>query len=270
MYCSNCGANNEESSKFCGGCGGQLGGGNSNQASQQVNPQQVTQQMTASTVAAEPTNNEYIEKGKLISKNFFSFAIHAFKGPMSASHNVTDSDKVNGMIAHVLFAFLLPYFSYITAKNITPDGLYEIPISIPFGSFVIQPFLYILIFMAVFIAVNTGVAKFMRVNLSFMNVMTRLGVFMVIPTTAFLVAVLFAVLSANFISFLFFFIGISLFTVSCTSLVFSLKQKSTGGLDVYYGLIITTVLMIIFYAIVVAIAVEKFADQMNDSLFWGL
>ncbi|WP_226654804.1 zinc-ribbon domain-containing protein [Guptibacillus hwajinpoensis] len=266
MYCSNCGASNEENSKFCGGCGGQLGGSHSNEAT----PQQVTQQMTAATVAAEPTNNEYIEKGKLISKNFFSFAIQAFKGPMSASHNVTESDKVNGIIAHLLFAFLLPFFSYVTAKNVAPDGLYDFPITIPFGSFVIQPFLYILIFMAVFIAVNTGVAKLMRVNLSFMNVMTRLGVLIVIPTAAFVVAVLFAALSANVISLLFFFIGTSLFTVSSTSLVFSLKQKSTGGLDVYYGLIITTVLMGIFYAIVIAVVVEKFTDQISNLMLWGL
>ncbi|MCA0172116.1 hypothetical protein LCD38_09445 [Bacillus sp. RAR_GA_16] len=224
--------------------------------------------MTAATASAEPSNNEYIEKGKLISKNFFSFAIQAFKGPMAASHNVTDSDKVNGIIAHILFAFLLPFFSYVTVKNIPTNEFYEIPI--PFGSFVIQPFLYILIFMAVFVAVNTGVAKLMRVNLSFMNVMTRLGVLMVIPTAAFVIAVLFAVLSANVISLLFFFIGTSLFTVSSTSLVFSLKQKSTGGLDVYYGLIITTVLMAIFYAIVIAVVVEKFADQMSNLMLWGL
>ena len=212
MYCSNCGASYDEGSKFCGGCGSQIGGGNSNEATQQVNPQQVSQQMTAATVTTEPANNEYIEKGKRISKNFFSFAIEAFKGPMSASHKVTESDKVNGIIAHLLFALLIPLFSYTTAKNITTNEYYEIPV--PFGSVVIQPLLYILIFMAVFIAVNTGVAKLMRVNLSFMNVMTRLGVFIVIPTLLLLIAVVFAALSANFISLLFFFIGLRVYLLS--------------------------------------------------------
>ena len=265
MYCSNCGASYEENAKFCGGCGGQLGGENVNGASQQVDQQQVSQKMTAASVETEGVNNEYIEKGKLISKNFFSFAIDAFKGPMSASHKVTDADKINGIIAHLLFAFLLPLFSYITTKNVTTNDYFDVPV--PFGSVVIQPFIYILIFLGVFTAVNFGVGKFMGAKLSFINVMTRFGAFNVIPAAFLLLAVLFAIISASVLSAFFFFVGLGLFTVSSTSLLFSLKEKATGGLDVYYGLIITNVVMFIFFAVVLMSVMENIMDQMSGFLF---
>ncbi|WP_377887528.1 zinc-ribbon domain-containing protein [Alkalihalobacillus sp. R86527] len=272
MYCSNCGAVYEENAKFCGGCGGQLNA-NANEAAQ-LNQQQVTQQMTAATASTTGTaNNEYLEKGKQISKNFFSFALEAFKGPMAASHKVTDSDKINGIIAHLLFAFLLPFFSYMTTKNVTnsiTNGFSPgASVPIPFGAIVIQPFIYILIFLAVFTAVNFGVAKLMRADLSFMNVMTRFGVFIVIPASLLLVAVLFAFISASFLSALFFFLGLGLFTVSSTSLLFSLKEKASGGLDVYYGLIITNVVMFIFFAVVLMTVMENIIDQMGSMVPFG-
>ena len=265
MYCSNCGASYEENAKFCGGCGGQLSGDNANGEAPKVDQQQVSQQMTAATVSPEAGSNEYIEKGKLISKNFFSFAIEAFKGPMTASHKVTDADKINGMIAHFLFAFLLPLFSYITTKNVTTNEYFDVPV--PFGSIVIQPFIYILIFLVVFTAVNFGVGKLMGAHLSFMNVMTRFGAFNVIPAAFLLLAVLFAMMSASVLSAFFFFVGLGLFTVSSTSLLFSLKEKATGGLDVYYGLIITNVVMFIFFAVVLMSVMENIMDQIGGYLF---
>ncbi|MCA0987025.1 zinc ribbon domain-containing protein [Guptibacillus algicola] len=273
MNCSNCGAVYEENAKFCGGCGGQLNTNNANEAAQ-LNQQQVTQQMTAATVSTTGTaNNEYLEKGKQISKNFFSFALEAFKGPMVASHKVTDSDKLNGIISLLLYAFLLPFFSYLTTKNLTNQVNNEFfpaaSIPVPFGATVIQPFFYILIFLAVFTAVNFGVAKLMRVDLSFTNVMTRFGVFVVIPATLLFLAVLFAFISANFLSALFFFIGLGLFTVSSTSLLFSLKEKSSGGLDVYYGLIITNVVMFIFFVIVVMTVLDRIINEMGSMLPFG-
>ncbi|WP_156112548.1 zinc ribbon domain-containing protein [Halobacillus sp. BBL2006] len=265
MYCSQCGALMKEDAKFCGGCGSQLG-----QESQQVpastkahQQQQQGTQMSAASVAAPKQDSEYVEKAKHTSRQFFYFALQSLKAPLAASKKSNEKDKVNGLIAHVLLAFLIPLFTYFTAKSVNTYGVVEVS----FGSVVFQPFFYLLIYLAVFTAVTLGVAKLMKVEVSFLSVMSKYGALNVIPVSLLLLSNLLAILSMNAVSTFLFIVGIGLFMVSNFALLFAInaEKKTNQGIDVYYGLIISNVVMAIFFAIVGMTVVERIMDQLSNS-----
>ncbi|SDK13879.1 zinc ribbon domain-containing protein [Sediminibacillus albus] len=265
MHCSTCGSIMEKDSKFCGECGTQAVQGQAVPQAQAVGENEFAsghiQSEQPTGKAGSFQENEYVQKGKKISKQFFGFALEALKSPMAASRRVTESDKVNGIIAHVLFALLLPLFTYIQAKKLS-GGF----IDVPFGSMVLQPFLVLLIFLAAYTAVNLGVAKLMKADHSFIEVLTRFGVFNVIPAAVLLVATVFSLLSINVFSFILFGIGVALFAVASFALTFSLKEHSQGGLDVFYGLIVVNVAMTIILLIIGDSIMGNIIEQIENNV----
>ncbi|WP_053218246.1 zinc ribbon domain-containing protein [Virgibacillus senegalensis] len=260
MHCTQCGSLNEAEARFCAECGTKLVSG-IQQSQQQANHEQAA---TVETAATAGGSNEYVEKGKVISRQFFfAFAKEALKGPMVASRKVTGADMINGIIAHVLFALLLPLFSYFTAKNFS-SGF----ITIPFGATVVQPFIYLLIYLAIYTAVVFGVAKLMKSNVTFVEVMSRFGVFNVLPAAVLLVAVIFSLISATAFSMFLFGVALLLFVASSLAVIFSVKEDNvSGGIDVYYGLIIANIALVIIFAIIGDSIVGNLIDDLENSFY---
>ncbi|MGR9048718.1 DUF6574 domain-containing protein [Halobacillus faecis] len=222
----------------------------------QSNHQPSTQalQPLAASVTAPAPQNEYVERAKNTSRQFYQFAIQSLKKPFSTCKEVNDGQKVNGLISLALFAFLFPLFSYFVTRNVSRGvgSFTGVNPDIPFGSFVIQPFFYALLFFAVFVAVHLGVGKMMKVETNYLSVLAKYGSLLVLPITGLLIANLFALLSLSAVATFFFFISLALFTAASFSLLFTLNAEKTSdsGLDVFYGLVITNIVMVIFYFIV--------------------
>ncbi|WP_026771835.1 zinc ribbon domain-containing protein [Sediminibacillus sp. JSM 1682029] len=260
MHCTKCGSLNEADAKFCAECGSKIA---SEQLEENQQPAKEEQAATVEPAATAGGSNEYVEKGKEISQQFFGFAKEALKGPMVASRKVTAADTVNGIIAHVLFALLLPLFSYFTAKSFS-NGYF----TIPFGTTVVQPFIYLLIYLAIYTAVVFGVAKLMKSNLTFLEVMSRFGVFNVLPAAVLLVAVIFSLISATAFSLFLFGVSLVLFLASSLAVIFSVKEDAVeGGIDVYYGLIIANIAMVIIFAIIGDSIVGNLMNELENSFY---
>lgn len=267
MHCTQCGTQNEANARFCAECGAQMV---STEAYQQ---QAAGQQAPPIQQAPVQNSNEFAEKGKSIAKDYFRFFKQSLAGPMAASKQVTADDKINGLITHILFALFLPLFSYFTAGKLLNDTMpFGSPadISVPFGSVVVKPMFFLLIYLAVYTAVVLGVAKMMKANISYTEVMTRFGVFNVLPATLLLVAIIFSFMSVTIFSFFLFGAAISLFFVSCIAVIFSVKEEGTGGLDVFYGLLVANIAMGIIFMIIGESIVGNLINQLENIAPYGL
>lgn len=263
MQCTQCGSVVETDARFCGDCGTKITP-SENIPVETANEQAATTiQPAVQTSAAAGAAYDYAEQGKKIGKQFWSFALAALNGPMKASKTVTEADKINGIIAHVLFALLLPLFSYFSLKSVS----YGV-VNISFDSVVMQPFFFLLIYLAVYTAVVFFVAKLMKVNISYTGVLAKYGVFNVLPAAVLVGAILFSWISATVFSFILFGISLGLFLISSLSVVFSIRDEQAKGMDVYYGLIIANVVMFIIFLVIGDSVVGSLMDQLEEA-FWG-
>lgn len=246
----------KEGGKFCGSCGHSMEEVDHQEARKEAENHEVA----ATTIQGNATDNQYVEKTKVIGKQFYQFAMNVIKEPFRAGKQATEADKVNGMIAHLLFAFLLPLFTYLGAKSLS-NGFIEVP----FGSSVIQPFFYLLLFIAIYSGVVFAVGKLMKVDMSYFTVVAKFGALNVVPAAMMLLAVAFSVLTLNTLSTLLFAGGIVLYGASSFVIVFLInaEKKDNQGIDVFYGLVITNVIMVILYVIIGMSVMENIIEQFN-------
>jgi hypothetical protein len=249
MHCSQCGNQLEAGAKFCTSCGAKLN----------------DEVAATKGIVAQPSSNfqdnEYVKQGKQISKQYFGYALTALKSPMNASRKVTSNDKVNGFITFILFSLLLPLFSYFTMSGFSSGYGYGM-VDIPFGDTVIKPFFILAIFLLVLTSVMFVVTKLMKVSLSFFDVLTRYATFLIVPTALLVVAVLFSIISVYFFGFLFFILALFAFFVASISTLHSVKEDSEGGLDVFYGIIATNIIMVIILLIIGDSIIGNLMNQM--------
>ncbi|WP_186579947.1 zinc ribbon domain-containing protein [Aquibacillus kalidii] len=262
MHCTQCGVLNEADAKFCAECGYQVSLSQSAQK-QAINANEeiaATQQVDVGQVS---NNMDYAQLGKNVASEFLGFAKKSIASPMKASREVSSEDKVSGIITHVLFALLLPLFSYFAAKGLSAGY-----IEVPFGAFVVRPFFFLLIYLAVYSAVVLGVSKLMKSQVNYIEVVVRFGVFNVLPVALLLLAVLFSILSVPVFSFILFGTGIGLFFVSCIAIIFSVKENGEG-LDVFYGLILANIAMSIIFMIIGDSIVGNLINQVENMVPYG-
>ncbi|MCA1021092.1 zinc-ribbon domain-containing protein [Halobacillus litoralis] len=255
MHCATCGNPLNEDSKFCGKCGASV----------------LAEHASASTVeaAALPPQKDYTETAKQTGRQFYRFALQALQEPFRASQRADASQRTNGLIALLLLAFLMPFFSYLAARNAAVWTFGDAVPDVFFGVLVLQPFLYQLLFLAVFIAVNLGVGKWMRVEITYMSVLAKYGSLVILPVTGLLAANLFMLLSMNAVGTFFFFVSIALYVTASTALLFSIQSAETAkGLDVFYGVIMTNVAMAFFFLIVMMSMVDRMMGELGELSSW--
>ncbi len=243
MECKQCHAPLEAGAKFCTNCGAHVSDEASKSQTETPTATEVTTNEQANGQPAQSKATDYVAQGKAVSKQYWNFIPNALLNPFAASTRVKDTDKVNGLITLALFSLLIPLFTY------SAIGSYYRP---PFLDTVLKPFMVLLIFFAILLAVKFGVAKLMKADISFVQVMTRFGTLMVLPTTLALLAVVFAFLNSYTFSTVLMLLSISFASIASMATIFSIKTAApkTGGIDVVYGVIITYVAMAIVLLII--------------------
>lgn len=239
MNCPNCQVSLESDAKFCTSCGVKI------DPAQTENSKTEPVQSTGTTANQTP---DYVQQGKAISKQYWNFIPSALAHPFAASKHDGPANKINAMITLLLFSLLVPLFSY---TGFSYTGIPE-QFRPTFVEMVVKPFFIFAIFFALLLAVKYGVAKLMKADVTFINVMTRFGIIMVLPTAVALVAVLFSILGIYDFSIILFFLAISLASIASMATIFSIKEKApeTGGLDVFYGVVLTYVAMTIILLVI--------------------
>lgn len=263
LNCNECGRNNQVGAKFCEGCGTKL------QVIQEGMPSATTAyEETAATVApqnppAAGNSQQYIEKGKVISKLYFSYFMSVLKKPAQTSENIDRSELVNGIITIALFALMIPLMTYFGLKSAVENSFYTPEIS--FSAVVIKPFFSLFIFLALVGVIIFGAVKLGKSSASLLDVISRLGAFLVVPTALLAVALIISLLGSYWFA-LFLVLGLIGFSFIIPLIVYSLKREQTSGLDAFYCTFLTYLGIFILFTIIGEQAfqeVESLIDSFN-------
>ncbi|SES90296.1 zinc-ribbon domain-containing protein [Oceanobacillus limi] len=258
MHCTQCGAQVDQDSKFCINCGGKINQEHAAASQNEAKNPAHSEQQTKNN-----KQNQYVEQGKEIGRNYIQFIPQALKRPFTASQKVSESDNINGIITLVLFSLLLPLYTFTIAKKISPDF-----IEVPFFETVLKPLVFILIFFAILVGIKFGVSKLLNAELSYIRILTIFGSLMVLPTSLLLVSLLFLILSINVFSAILLFVALGLVSISSIATIFSIKTfaRDDKGIDVVYGIIITNIAIGIILLIIGDSIVGNLIDQIQSSL----
>lgn len=274
MQCPKCQTTLEVGTKFCTSCGAKVteaatpNQGNPHEQAASVEQQASSQEQPVTPVAQQQAPSEpnaFVEQTKEISKGYWAFLPGALMHPFATSKKVSDGkgDLTNAIITIALFSLFLPLFTYITAQSYFSGTIFSSSVS--FTDLVLKPFFMLLIFFAALTGVKFGVAQLMKANVSFVGVLTRFASMLVLPMLLAAAGMLFNLLSAYTFSGI--LIGLALAFTSVTSIatLFSLKETAPvkGGLDVFYGVIITYTAM----TIILLIIGDAFLGQFIDLLY---
>ncbi|WP_182199812.1 zinc-ribbon domain-containing protein [Paraliobacillus salinarum] len=273
MYCKNCQAPLETDAKFCVNCGAKV-----TETSNQTEGTVAEHDQVAATNAGistennqgtstnsntdnKATANEYVDQGKEVAKKYWSFLPQAVLHPYATSKRVNEEGMINAIITLVLFSLFIPLSSYIGVSTY---------FRAPFFDTVLKPFVIMLLFFALLIAVKFGVAKLMKANISFIGVLARFGTLMVVPTIFVLASIIFMFLSSYTFSVLLMVCAISFASIASMATIFSIKEKAVGrgGLDVIYGVIITYVAMMIILFIIGDSIMGRLIGDIQNNLYF--
>lgn len=249
MICPNCGNVNEKG-KFCTKCGAKLIDSEVASTSQFADVNQNLGQNAPNTSSIH-TSNDYVEKGKIVSKQYFHHMLEALKNPTNYNKKLSADHMVNGIITIVLLSIFLSLFIFISvdkAFSFYNDSMNEIfggfmestnLISASFSDHFLQPFLILLIYFTAIVATIFGVLKVNNGTVSFQEVIARFGAFLVVPMVleALIVLLAFINVSFTFMSILSLFTMFSIF-ISFAFTIYSYKGTGNDRLDPLYGTLI--------------------------------
>ncbi|MCT2346597.1 zinc ribbon domain-containing protein [Niallia taxi] len=271
MNCVKCGHRNDNDARFCESCGANL------QAEIESNPNPILhkEEATAAHVSSsnpnQPGNSQaYIEKTKAVSKQYFSYFLSALKNPVKRAGNTGKENLINGIITIVLFALIIPLMSYFALKSafnsygggwFTPD--------ISFGAVVIKPLFVLLILLALVALIIFGAVKLSKSSASFLDVLARFGAFLVVPTAFLLVALIISLIGSYYFVF-FLLLGLTGFSFVIPLIIYSYSKQSNGGLDAFYGILLSYIAITIVFMIIGDAAldnIEEMFEYMNPFNF---
>lgn len=267
MQCRQCDAPLEADAKFCTNCGAKVLDNTVEDQAQTSEPVGEKGTMHAETEAqAQEKANDYVEQGKQVTKQYWNFIPGALGHPFQTSKRVSDGDKINAIITLALFSILLPLFAYTTIRKLS-DGYFQPP----FFDMVIKPFFVLVIFFVVLIAVKFGVAKLMKANVTFWDVLTIFGTLMILPTVVAFGSLILSFVSSYTFSTILFFFSISFTSIASMASVFSLKARAPekAGLDAVYGVIITYIAMAIIVFIIGDSVVGNLISEIERNLYYA-
>lgn len=244
MKCTQCG-NVNQSGKFCVKCGASLetaaAATPSDAGFPVAAPRQPQESQHTYAQPAPPQNqfnqpNPQLQQAKQAANQFANLFVRVLKRPLRVSEQTTSAEMVSGIIAMVLFALLAPLVIYFELRTFAGDGAS----GIPFGKTVLQPFVMLLIVLLVVNALILFALKLGNVTRSFREIVARLGAYTMPSVAVLAVGFLLALMGAN-LTFVFCLFGLAFFAwiVAIGSTVYSYKQAHTGGLDPFYGVLLT-------------------------------
>ncbi len=279
LKCLNCGFTYQDGDRFCGECGADL------QQQQNVNQQSSTsaEQVTTTNVhnstntvvnTVQQNSQQYLEKGKEISKLYGTYFLSILKNPVPTAEKVEKRDLTNGLITIVLFALMLPLITFFAAKRTMDSfgssfGYGYSSIDVSFIDIVLKPTLIFAISLVTVGAIVFLVVKLGQVNVSIMDVWARLGAFLVVPTTLLGLALLTFLLDLAMPTVILLSLGLLGFSIIIPLLVYSFKRNQPKGLDTFYCTILTYVGISLLFVFFVAEVLAELIDQLSgyNSLF---
>ncbi len=276
MKCSNCQHENQ-GGKFCEQCGAPLTETAEND--KVVSRETVNHETSSSTVSASETpeakpSNNYAETTKKIAEGYFVHFREVVKKPYNVCRTAESESFTNGLITYILYSLFIPLICYFGLKNIMSgissysSGLYgsDYVVQPSFFDMVIIPFFACFVFtvlMAFFAFISL---KLGHVNVDFKDVFARFGLFLMPIIVIFAVGLILSILKVQYYT-IFLALGLvcSMFIVPALVIV-SYKKDKNGGLDVFYGTLLTYILIFILILMMVRVLFESLLSIFN-SLF---
>lgn len=261
MYCPQCQQPIKADAKFCIACGSRIEASQQQAAAVEMNIQPIPlhphyqgspnpnsqggQQAQQGYSGGSLQDNPYVKQGKEISKMYFGFAFQVFKSPYKMCQSVTEKDLINAIISLFLIALLMPLYSYIGVKQAANEIA-----NIPFFDMVLKPFFIQLIFLLAVTGAIFLVAKMMKVNVTFKDVLAKFGTIMTVAVVFFILANIFILLSIYIFSVILVAIGFVMMTLTIIATILSLKTgNEIGGIDAYYAVFISYIIIGILFLI---------------------
>jgi len=264
MTCPNCGSINE-TGNFCTKCGAKIEESTQNQSQEFIEENVILESTTQPKIE---TTNEYVEKGKVVIKQYVNHFVKALKNPTSYGNEVNSSQMVNGIITMILislFFALTVYFGVSNFYQAFSGSLFDeeflgeifssansgIQNEISFSEFFVKPFFYMILFLAVINGSLFGVLNISKVQATFQDVLARSGTFLIIPALVLFATFIFSLLDAGYdiLNILTTFAYIC-FYLSIGYTMYSYKNSEGQKLDPLYGTLIVFAVVIILSAII--------------------
>jgi|GEM_PF-4525207 len=182
--------------------------------------------------------NQYLEKGKQLSTQYYQFSLNILKSPSTATQAVQSNLYKNGIISIILYSILVASFFFLQFNF----GFF----SNSFTNLFLYPFIYYAILTFYIAGVIFYMLKLMKVEVSFKGVIARFGAFLVIPLVLVLVAVVLSIVKISILASLLFTLSfLTLFSVAGLTL-YTYKKDYSTGLDPLYGFLLIYVAIGLF------------------------
>lgn len=261
MICPQCSTELKEDAKFCANCGSKVEPASEHAANLEApEPQIHVQPPSADPGVNEQSGDqaagaqtETSSQAKLIARSYFSFLVDSFKAPTRTASAVDASNKLFGLLTMIILTLLVPLLELIShmiygiyamnsLRSLQPimgmfEGYFAETVGNYYSRFIVNSFLFSILTYAASLALTIVVlyvaANMLKVKLSFMDVASRFGAFMVIPTAIFVFGGVVSLLSlfalASFIRALG-MLGIAI------AILFTFRsfQTSESKLDTFY------------------------------------
>lgn len=269
MSCPKCGSN--ETGKFCTKCGTPLA------ASQDETVAGTTGAQPAQSQNHQQVNhNEFLDKGKQVSRQYFSFLTDSLKQPLKFSNSVNSTNFVNGLITLILAAVFQALFAYGVAKQLTEFfmrgfggfGHFGDELKVEFFDVFIKEFFVAALILGIYVVVIFAAIKLVnKSEASFQDVLARFGSYMVVPAIGFLVMFL-AVMIGFGLKFTAILFLVTYAAVNLALVLTTLSYKSNTKVDRYWTTLIVLTTIIIGFIIYFNSAFDEFFKGLEDLLYY--
>ncbi|QQP13151.1 zinc ribbon domain-containing protein [Lysinibacillus agricola] len=262
--CLTCG-HTQDDGKFCGKCGTPFENAALEQAAtiNSMSDEQ-PQSQYAQTDQGTTQSSEQMELIKKQSKLYFNYFLEQIKMP-STNFNVEAAWK-NSVTSIILYVLLTALSVFVLIKKFLSGGFgfFE-----SYGPSFIQVFFYMSLFISLLIAINVLAifltSKLFSENLSFTNVISKIGNYYTLPVAITVLSILLGLLGSYKYSIMMLYIGFVL-VLGCIPIFVMIKLLSnkSKSIDSFYGfifyLVVTGILSAIIFSFIIDSTIGNFLD----------
>ena len=144
----------------------------------------------------------------------------------------------------VLFSLIIPLITYFGLIEIFSNSYFAPDVS--FTAVVIKPFFILLIFIALIGVILYGAIKLGKSQANLLDVLARLGAFLVVPVALLLIALVISI-TGSYLFTMFLLLGMLSASFIIPLIVYSFKRNEPKGLDAFYCTFLTYIGIIILF-----------------------
>ena len=265
MFCPNCGSNNE-TGKFCTKCGTPIPEFTENATNS-------SESQPNATVINQINTNEYVNKGKQVSKQYWSYFKENIRQPFAFSNTVDRNHFVNGLITLILTALLQALYTITLVKKTTRSfnsffgdfGFSERDFGISLWGTFFKSFLQNAILYAIIVVVIFAVIKLInKSDVSFQDILARFGSYMAIPMLCHLLLFL-GVLIGFGVLFNIILIVMVIIVTNLAIVFTAASYRANTNIDRYWTVVITLVLIVVALFIYGMMTADSILSNLEDA-----